>query len=318
MRQELPLEQKDYTIVIPVYCNSGSLAATHGQLREKVVERNPQWRGEILFVDDGSTDDSLEQLVAIQGKDPGLVRVIKLTRNFGQLAAILAGYGCARGKCIIAISADLQDPPELINDMLKHHFQDGFHIVIGTRAERKESAYRALTSRLFYGLMRKMITEKLPSGGYDYFLVSDTVKDMILQSNEKNSFMQAQILLLGFEPKFLPYQRKKREVGKSRWSLSKKIKYTIDSILSYSYLPLRLMSLFGIFCALAGFIYAGVVFIAKLSGDVPVKGWAPTMIMILVLSGLQMLMLGIIGEYLWRVLDQVRDRKQFIIEKIYE
>lgn len=308
----------DYSIVIPVYYNEGSLKVIHEALVEKVLKRNPGRRGEIIFVDDGSGDNSFGELMEIRNSCPDTCKVIKFVRNFGQLQAIMAGYRLARGQCIISISADLQDPPELINDMMDYHFSDGYHIVVGTRESRDESFFRRGTSGIFYSMMKKLSFENMPDKGFDYVLVSHTVKDLILENQEANAFFQGQILWTGYEVKFIPYKRQKRMIGTSRWTFSKKIKYLIDGVLSYSYFPLRAMSVIGLIVALVGFIYAFIIFVGKLLGTVPVQGWAPLMIVILVLSGVQMLMLGIIGEYLWRTLDQVRKRQPYIIERIFD
>ena len=156
----------------------------------------------------------------------------------------------------------------------------------------------------------------MPLGGFDFALLSDTVKNIIINRQEANPFWQGQILWTGYKTRFIPYQRAKREIGESKWTTSKKIKYLIDGVMAYSYFPLRVMSVVGLSLSILGFLYAIVIFFAKIFGSVPIEGWAPLMIIILVLSGIQMLMLGIIGEYLWRTLDQVRNRPQYIIETI--
>ncbi|MBN1185426.1 MAG: glycosyltransferase family 2 protein [Bacteroidales bacterium] len=305
----------DYTIIVAVYNEEGLITNTFNTLREKVIEKNPDKVAEILFIDDGSKDKSLLELISIKNEYPDLVNIIKLSRNFGQVSAIIAGYNYARGKCIVSISADLQDPPELINQMLEHYFVDGYETVIATRVARDESVMRSITSKIFYSIIKKFSFPNMPQGGFDFFLISSKVRDNIITNNEKNPFIQGQILWAGFNIKFITYKRAKRVSGKSKWTISKKIKYLIDGILSYSYLPLRAMTFLGIVISLAGFIYALVVFIARLAGNVPFKGWAPLMIIMLVLFGIQMIMLGIIGEYLWRTLDQTRNRQQFIVDK---
>jgi polyisoprenyl-phosphate glycosyltransferase len=158
----------------------------------------------------------------------------------------------------------------------------------------------------------------MPMGGFDYVLLSAKAKNILLDSKEANPFWQGQILWTGFKIKYIPYKRLQRYVGKSTWTFSKKLKMLLDGVLSYSYFPIRLMSVLGLIIALIGFTYALFIIIAKIFGDVPFEGWAPIMVLILVLSGIQMLMLGIIGEYLWRTLDQVRKRPHFIIEDIFE
>jgi len=307
----------DCTIVVPVYYNEDSLVKTFELLNEKVVKENPSLGFEIIFIDDGSGDDSLSVLLELR-ETQEIVKVIKLSRNFGQGAAILAGYTHAKGKAIINIAADLQEPPELINQMLDGFFKGKHDIVICTRNEREESFFRRKTSNIFYSLIRRLSFPEMPEGGFDFFLISARVRDLIVRSDEKNPFLQGQVLWSGFKPKFIPYTRKKREFGKSRWTFAKKIKYLIDGVLAYSYKPLRYMSVIGMIISLSGFSYAIFIFISKLLGGEYIYGWSPIMIAILLLSGFQMLMLGIVGEYLWRTLDQVRNREHFVIEQIYE
>lgn len=308
----------DYSIIIPVYYNEGSIERTFHALNEKVISKNKELSCELIFIDDGSKDNSYHEMLELKKNHPKLVKIIKLTRNFGQVSAINAGYQYANGKCMINISADLQDPPELINDMLACHFKDKYEIVIGTRESREESYFRKKTSDLFYRLINKLSFPDMPSGGFDFALISSKVKDLMLNKLEANPFWQGQILWTGYKVKFIPYQRRMRETGKSRWTFSKKIKYLIDGVTSYSYFPLRLMSVIGGLVALIGFIYAVTIIYARIIGDVPFTGWAPIMILVLVLSGIQMLMIGIVGEYLWRVLDQVRNRNPYIVEKILD
>ena len=307
-----------YSIVIPVYCNQGSLEKTYDKLQEEVVNYNKGKSYEIIFVDDGSYDSSFAELTKLRSRDPEHVKLIKFTRNFGQLAAVTAGYHLAQGKCIINISADMQDPPSLINNMLDAHFNENFEIVICTREARDETLFRTITSKIFYKIMKKLSFNNMPIGGFDFVLISEKVKKIILSKQEANAFWQGQILWTGIDIKFIPYRRVKREVGTSKWTTSKKIKYLIDGVMAYSYFPLRIMSVAGLIVSILGFIYAIVIFFAKFFGEVPIQGWAPLMIIILVLSGIQMLMLGIVGEYLWRTLDQVRNRPTYIIDKIYE
>ena len=306
-----------YTIIIPVFFNEGSLKKTMEKLIDNVISKNGNLEPEVIFIDDGSQDNSLAELFEIKD-NYSFVKIIKFTRNFGQVSAILAGFKNATGDCIINISADLQDPPELITDMLHHFFIGGSPLVICERLDRDESYYRKVTSKFFYKIMQRFTFKNMPVGGFDFFLISAQIKDIIISKNESNAFLQGQILSTGYKPKFIPYHRAKREVGKSRWTFGKKIKYLIDGILGYSYLPLRLMTIIGIIVSLSGFFYAIIIVIERIFGNTPFSGWAPIMILILVLSGIQMLMLGIIGEYLWRALDQIRNREPYIIEKIFE
>jgi dolichol-phosphate mannosyltransferase len=308
---------KDYSVVVPVYYNEGTLTKTMDSLKEYVIDRNREMTCEVIFIDDGSGDDSLNELLRLREKYPDLVKVIKLTRNFGQVNAMTAGFRKASGRCVVAISADGQDPVELINQMLDE-FRAGSEIVVATREDRDESMFRIWTSRIFYELMRKMSFPNMPSGGFDFFLLGRRPLDAILHNCDAHPFLQGQILWTGFPVKFLHYIRRQREIGKSRWSFGKKLTYLLDGVMSYSFIPIRLMSVAGGLVAISGFIYALVVLFDRVFWGNPVKGWAPIMIVLLVVSGIQLLMLGIIGEYLWRTLAQVRQRAPYLIDSIYE
>lgn len=312
------MKEVDYSIIIPVYYNEGSIEKLFEIIHEIVILKNKDLTCELIFIDDGSKDNSLNEILSLKEKYPALIKVIKLTRNFGQLPAITAGYHYAKGKCVINIAADLQDPPEIINEMLNYYLKDNYEIVVCTRESREDSYFRRKTSNLFYRLIKKLSFPDMPSGGFDNALISSKVKNILIGKQESNPFWQGQLLWTGYKVKFIPYQRRMRESGKSKWTFAKKIKYLIDGVTSYSYFPLRLMSVVGSLVAIVGFIYAIDIIYARIFGDVPFTGWAPIMIAVLVLSGIQMLMIGIVGEYLWRTLDQVRNRQSYIVEKIYD
>jgi len=308
----------DYSIIIPVYYNEGMLKNTMDSLKKEVIEVNPNYIGEVIFVDDGSGDGSLKELMEIKSSNPDIVKIIKFTRNFGQVNAIIAGFKSVKGKCVLAISADGQDPPELINDMLKYHFQDDYEVVLCTRKGRDESFYRVITSKFFYFLMKTLAFPNMPVGGFDFFLLGKRALDVFLKNQDATPFIQGQILWMGFDTKKIEYIRRERKVGKSKWTFGKKITYLIDGILNYSYFPIRFISVIGLCVATLGFLYAVVVLVSKIVWGNPLKGWAPLMIVILVLCGTQMLMLGIIGEYLWRAFAQVKNRESYVIDRIYE
>ena len=308
----------DYSIVIPVYYNEGAISSTMSEITTEVLSKNPSLRGEVIFVDDGSGDGSLEELLDIRKKYPGVVKVIKLTRNFGQVHALMAGFRHAEGKCTVAMSADGQDPAGLINDMLTAHNQDGYEVVILTREDREESTYRVWTSRLFYALMKRLSFPQMPPGGFDFVLLGRRALDALRESTDPQPFLQGQILWFGFKTKFIGYRREERKVGQSRWTFGRKVTYLIDGIVGYSYVPIRSISLLGIITACLGFLYSLVILFSHLVVGNPVKGWAPIMIVILIMGGLQMLMLGTIGEYVWRTLWQVRNQKNYVIDTVYE
>ena len=307
----------DYSIIIPVYYNEGMLKNTIDSLKKEVIEANPDYKGEVIFVDDGSGDGSFNELLEIKKSNHDIVKIIKFTRNFGQVNGIIAGFKIANGECVLAISADGQDPPELINDMLKYHFEEKYEVVLCTRTSRDESFYRVITSKFFYFLMKTLAFPNMPVGGFDFFLLGKRALNVFLKNHDATPFIQGQILWMGFDTKKIEYQRRERKIGKSKWTFGKKITYLIDGILNYSYFPIRFISVIGLSVATLGFLYAAVVLISKVVWGNPLKGWAPLMIVILVLCGTQMLMLGIIGEYLWRAFAQVKNRELYVIDEIF-
>ncbi|MCP4902397.1 MAG: glycosyltransferase family 2 protein [bacterium] len=310
--------QVDVSIVIPVYFNEGCLKPTIKSLHDIVLLAHPDKLFEVIFVDDGSGDRSFDELLAIRSEYGNVVRVIKLTRNFGQVNAIIAGLERVRGQCAVFMSADGQDPPALINDMLRIHEVERFHVVVGERRERDEGLFRTWTSHFFYELMRRLSYPNIPSGGFDFALLSKHVVEVMLRNLEAHLFLQGHILWTGYKIKVLPYRRSRRITGRSRWTFWRRITYLIDGSLSQSYLPLRAISSIGMIFSILGALYACVVIASKLWWGNPVQGWTPLMVMILVMGGLQMVMLGVIGEYLWRTLAQSRRRDLFVVESVHE
>ena len=308
----------DCSIVIPVYFNEGSLETTFQSLQDEVIARNPKLRFEVVFVDDGSGDGSLIELLSLKKSNPETIKIIKLTRNFGQPRARLAGLKHANGKCIVSISADGQDPASLIHDMLRFHFQEKYEVVICERAGRDESWYRQATSRMFYGLMRKLCFPNMPEGGFDFVLLGRQALDIVLSNQEANPFIQGQILWTGFRSHSIPYRRRERKVGRSRWTFGMKFKLLMDGVLNYSFFPIRMISACGVGVAVMGVLFAVALVLRKLIWGTQVDGWVGLSTIVLVTSGMQMLMLGVIGEYLWRVLAEVQNRAPFVIERIYD
>jgi dolichol-phosphate mannosyltransferase len=287
-------------------------------LATEVFEANRNYSGEVIFVDDGSGDGSLRELRSIQTEFPGIVTIVKLTRNFGQAGALLAGYGYAKGDCVITMSADGQEPSEMVSEMLNAFVEEHYEIVICARATREESLYRKITSRAYFYLMQKLAFKNMPEGGFDFWLMSRRAMNVFSRNLDAHPSAQGQVLWMGFRTKVLSYTRRARLVGISQWTFGRKFTAFLDGILGYSFAPIRIMSLAGCVFSLLGFVYAGLITIDTLLLGNPIKGWAPLMILALVIGGFQMIMLGIIGEYLWRTLAQVRRRDAYLIDAVYE
>lgn len=298
------------SFVIPVFRNEGSLSITYQKILNLTDALNLDY--ELIFINDGSDDNSLFELKELHNKDRK-VKIISFSRNFGQVAAIIAGLKEVTGNCVISMSADLQEPISLIESMILK-WKEGNEIVICHRNDREDGFIANNTSKLFYNLI-KLSNPKMPKGGFDFLLIDKKAVAVLNTIDERNRFFQGDILWLGFTVSFIPYNRIKRTIGVSQWTLSKKIKYFIDGLLNTSYIPIRLMSLIGICTSLIGFLYAFIIFYNRLFNNTPFNGWAPIMITILIIGGFIMIMLGIIGEYVWRTYDETRKRPIYIIKE---
>lgn len=297
------------SFVIPVFRNAGSIVPTYEKLMALLLQL--QLDHEFIFVNDGSDDSSMEELLSLHHKD-FRVKLISFSRNFGQVPAIVAGLKVVSGEAVVIMSADLQEPVELIGEMIAK-WKLGNEIVIGHRVDREDSFIANKASVVFYRLMR-YVNPKMPKGGFDFMLIDQKALQVLNQIDERNRFFQGDVLWLGFSAAFIPYFRLKRPIGKSQWTLSKKLKYFIDGLLNTSYAPIRVMSLLGICFSFFGFLYAIVIAYNRFINNTPFDGWAPIMILILIIGGLIMLMLGIIGEYVWRTYDETRKRPLYIIK----
>jgi glycosyltransferase involved in cell wall biosynthesis len=308
-------KKKRLSIVIPVYFNELNLPETIPQLLA-LADALPGYLLELIFVDDGSRDRSLEILLDARRKHPREIKVVKLTRNFGTMAALQAGLTVATGNCVGVIAADLQDPPELFLEMVRR-WEQGVKAVFAVRSDREESLYQKTLSNLYYDLINRFAVPGYPSGGFDFFLADHQVIHEVNKIREKNTNLMTLIFWLGYQAVFIPYVRKKRAKGKSRWTLGKKVKLFIDTFVSFSYFPIRLFSFLGIIYAAISFSYGAFIFFSWLTFGIQVQGWVPMMLVLTFTAGLQMTLLGILGEYLWRTLDEARGRPLYVIDTIY-
>lgn len=306
---------KKLSIVVPVYFNAGSLSPLFERLKE--IERqliSTDMNLELIFVDDGSGDASLEELLRIKEQRPE-TKIVKLSRNFGAVHASKCGFQFVTGDCFMILAADLQDPPELIMQMVDK-WRAGSKFTICERISRDDPLISKLYAAAFYWLLHRLVMSDYPAGGYDMALMDRSLLTHVANSS-KNLYTPLLAYWLGYKPEVIHYHRAKREHGKSRWTFKKKFKAFLDVMLGFSVTPIRLISAFGLVVATLSFLYGASVVINALLGNVPVAGFAALAALIAFLLGLIIVMLGVIGEYLWRVFDEVNKRPEVVIDEIY-
>lgn len=299
------------SIVIPVYYNEANLRPLYADIKEKFIDKI-DYDYEIIMVNDGSKDKSYEVICELAKEDPN-IKPISLSRNFGSHAACLCGLSNATGDCAVIKAADLQEPTELLLDMVES-WRSGNNVVLACREDRDESKTQVGFANMYYWMVRKTSLPNMPKNGFDIYLLDRKVIDVIEQLDEKNSAITGQILWSGFRTGIVYYKRKAREIGKSRWTLKKKIRLVSDTLFSFSTLPIRILEIVGVISFLVGIIWTIVVLIAKLTGNIPVSGYTTLIIFNILSFGVTMLSMGILGEYLWRSFDASRKRPPYIIE----
>lgn len=299
------------SIVVPVYYNEDTLMDLYQDLKEKVLGKMEAY--ELVFVDDGSGDSSWKVMNEIKALDEH-VRLVKLSRNFGEHAALLAGLSVCTGDCAVTKQADLQEDSTLILEMFES-WKKGNKVVLAVRRSRDESAVKVFFANRYYDLIRKYVNKNMPRGGCDCYLIDRKVIEVLERLDEKNSSLTLQVMWAGFQTEMVYFDRKDREKGKSRWTLAKKIKLVMDSMMSFSYAPIRFMTYIGVLFDFFAAILLVSVFVEYFTKGVPILGWSSLMCVTLLSSGLILSMLGVLGEYLWRTLDASRTRPPYIIDE---
>lgn len=302
------------SIVVPVYYNSDTLMMLYEDMKEKILGKLGDY--ELVFVDDGSGDNSWEIMNQIKELD-GNTKCVKLSRNFGEHAALLAGLSVCTGDCAVTKQADLQEDSEIILDMYES-WKKGNKVVLAVRSERDENPIKKFFAHMYYVIIHKLVNDRMPVGGCDCYLLDRQVIKVLEMLDEKNSSLTLQVLWAGFKTDHVYFHRKDREVGKSRWTLAKKVKLAMDSMLSFSYFPVRFMSTVGVIFFIVSVIMAIEVIVEKIVIGTPIMGWASLMCVVLFSFGCMMLMMGILGEYVWRALDASRNRPPYLIDEIKE
>jgi polyisoprenyl-phosphate glycosyltransferase len=297
------------SVVVPAYNEEENIPLFYDEIVRVMSQTSYDW--EVIFVNDGSRDRSAEVLEAFHQRD-SRIHYLNLSRNFGAYPAINAGLLYAKGDGVVCITCDLQDPPELILQFIPH-WEKGADIVWGVRADRADPGLKSFYANAFYWIVRKVIWPDFPSGGMDFGLFDQRVIKLYNSLAPRNTIPFFAIYNMGFRQAQIPYSRRERKHGQSNWGLLRRIKAAIDVLVDFSYVPIRAISILGYFVSFFSFTYALIVLINRLFFDIGGSGWPSTIIILALLGGVQMLAMGILGEYLWRVAEQVRGAPRFFI-----
>lgn len=300
------------SLVIPVYYNEENLRPLYADLKEKFISKI-NYDYEIVMVNDGSKDKSYEVMKELSLEDKN-IKIISLSRNFGSHAAILCGISHCTGDCAVIKAADLQEPTELILEMVES-WKKGNNVVLAVREGRDESRKQTFFANFYYKLVQKTALPEMPDQGFDVYLIDRKVINVLENLDERNSALTGQILWSGFKTGRVYYHRLAREIGESKWTLKKKIRLVMDTLFSFTSLPITVVLYSGVISMMIAVIWAIVVGISKLVGDINVSGWTTLFIFNLFSFGVTMMTLGILGEYLWRTFEASRNRPPYIIEE---
>jgi polyisoprenyl-phosphate glycosyltransferase len=301
-----------FSIVAPVYNELDNLAELTRRVREVMTSIRETW--ELLLVDDGSTDGSTDRIRELAKQDEH-IRPVIFARNFGHQIAVTAGLDYARGDATIIIDADLQDPPEVIPDLIAR-WKEGYEVVYAVRLEREgETWFKKISAELFYRIIYRITDVKIPLDTGDFRLLDRKVVDVMNRMREKHRFLRGMASWVGFRQIGVPYKRSARFSGQTKYPFSKMLKLAINAITGFSYFPLQLATYFGFGSAGLAIIAIPVVIIMRLVGKGAFLGQATTLLAVLFLGGVQLICLGVLGEYLGRIYDEVKGRPLYIVSE---
>jgi len=307
-------QQPVISVIVPIFNEEEVIPELYRRMVAVLDVIGQPW--ELICVNDGSRDESLSLLLSLREQDPR-VKVINFSRNFGHQIAITAGMDYALGDAIAIIDADLQDPPELIEEMFDK-WREGYEVVYAVRAQRRgESRFKLWTASAFYRLLRRITDVEIPVNTGDFRLIDRQVLLTMRRLREKHRFMRGLSSWVGYRQIGIEYQRAERFAGDTKYPLSKMLRLTLDAITSFSYIPLRLSTYFGFFLAFVSLLGIIVTTVLRLSGNNAFLGQASTLVAVLFLGGIQLIFLGIIGEYLARIYDDVKARPLYVVSKVY-
>ena len=302
------------SIVVPCYNEEGVIAETHRRLLQ-VLNAQSGIDSEILYIDDGSRDQTWPILQTLPSSERVTIRALTLSRNFGHQLAVSAGIERAKGDAVVLIDADLQDPPEVLPEMIRE-WQSGYEVVYGVRTERDgESAFKRITAAMFYRLINRLSEVPIPVDTGDFRLMDRKVVDALMAMPEHDRFIRGMVSWLGFRQKALPYKRDARWAGETKYPLSKMVKFALTAISSFSTSPLKIASWVGF--ASSGAAVLGMLYVLglRMFTSTWVEGWTALMLAVLFIGGIQLLVLGIMGEYIGRIYGEAKRRPLFLIRE---
>ncbi|HET9589482.1 MAG TPA: glycosyltransferase family 2 protein [Anaerolineales bacterium] len=301
-----------YSIIAPIYNELANIPELYRRIQEVMDSTDEPW--ELVLVDDGSTDGSTE-LICELSKEDKRVRPVIFARNFGHQIAITAGWDYARGDAVVIIDADLQDPPELILDMIKK-WREGYEVVFAVRAEREgESWFKLWTASLFYRIIYRITDVKIPLDTGDFRLMDRKVVNVLKQMRERHRFPRGMSAWVGFKQTGIEYRRAARVAGETKYPFRKMFRLAINAVTSFSYFPLQVATFFGFFSAGIAILAIPVVIYLRISGSLAFFGQATTLIAVLFLGGVQLISLGVLGEYIGRLYDEAKGRPLYIVRE---
>jgi polyisoprenyl-phosphate glycosyltransferase len=301
------------SIVVPIYFEEKVINEFYNRTKKVLVDMAHKIEHEFIFVNDGSTDKSLEILQKLSQKDKS-VKIINFSRNFGHQIAITAGIDYANGDAVVVMDGDLQDPPEIIPEMVSK-WEEGFEVVYGVRTKRKgETLFKLLTADIFYKIMSKLSDVKLPLSAGDFRLMDRKVVDSLKTMREENRYIRGLVSWIGFSQCGLSYERDVRYAGSTKYSLMKMLKFALDGITSFSDKPLLISSYIGILITLVAFLLTVLIIIIRLTNpQSTIQGWTSLIVVILFMGGIQLFSIGIIGQYIGRIYKEIKQRPLYII-----
>jgi dolichol-phosphate mannosyltransferase len=307
--------KKKISYIFPIYNETDNIDLLYKSIHKLLLTRKKDYNFEIIFVNDGSKDDSLEKLMAIQQKD-SRVSVINFARNFGHQLAVTAGLDYATGDAVIIMDSDMQDPPKVSLELIDK-WEEGYDVVYAQRRTRQDSMFKKLTAYIFYWLLRRVAEIDIPPNTGDFRLVSRRVVDVIGQFREHNRFLRGMISYSGFRQVAVPFDRDKRHAGKSHYPIKNMLKLAGDGIFGFSWSPLKLISRVGYI--MSGVSFVGIIYVIALKLFDPsaaVHGWTFASAAVLLIGGIQLMTLGVLGNYIGRIYTEAQNRPLYIVESI--